>query len=590
MLHNSWSFQNFRDRLTIRAQMALLTGMTCVIAVFAAAAGAAILARESAVSSANRELQALAGNMADRLDQHMFERYREIQNIAGLAPLRSTWDKEPNTVRNVLEQIQSSLPEYAWLGFATPDGTVVAASKGMLEGASVSERPWFIHGLKQATVEDVHEAKLLDKLLRTSPSDTPFRFVDVAMPVRNQEGELAGVLGAHMSWMWADDVRQTVLTHMDANLMADLWIVGKDGSVLIGPSGGRIEMARLEDATNAGGSVFVDATEKQTVLTALAPTKGQGDYPGLGWTVAARKPVAIIYGPANQLVLQILMLGGAVATMASYLAWLLASAVTRPLQNLAERLDLVGRKESVTSVDRERGSLDLLQLSSAVRSLLRRLGVAEASQQIADATIDLLQREVDDHKKTAEEKMLRFGEDLHNLQILADTDVLTGLLNRRAFLPYAEDAWNCFKRYDRKFSILMFDIDHFKRVNDTFGHTAGDDVIREMGELIRAGIRATDKVARFGGEEFVVLLSETDEAAAMIFANRLREQIAATTVTTGGHNISFTTSIGLALATRHDRDLEDVIQAADKALYAAKATGRNRVSVDGRGEEGRRVA
>jgi len=570
------SLQNLRDRLTIRSQVALLTAITCIAAVGIAAAGAAVLARQSAVASANQELQALARNMAERLDQHMFERYREIQNIAGLGPLQETWGSDPDAVRVVLQRLQANLPEYAWLGFASPDGTVRAATKGMLEGASVSARPWFINGLKQPTVEDVHDAKLLDKLLRVSPDDAPFRFVDVAMPVKDRQGALAGVLGAHMSWTWADDVRKTVLANEDATAPADLWVVARDGSVLIGPPG-KIDLIRL---TDKGGTIFTDTSHGSDTLTALVTTRGSGDYPGLGWTVAARKPVDVIYGTANRLVIQILLVGFVVAGAASYLAWILSGAVTEPLQNLTERLDLIGRKANVTSVEREHGSLDILQLSAAVRSLLRRVDLAEANQQDATSTITALQREVEAQKKNAEEKMLRFGEDLRTLQVLADTDGLTGLLNRRAFLPFAEDAWTYFKRYDREFSILMFDIDHFKSINDTFSHSAGDEVIRTMGQIISAGIRTTDKVARFGGEEFVVLMRETDEAAAVFLANRLREQIAMTIVETGGHTISFTTSVGCALASRLARDLEDVIHAADKALYAAKTSGRNRVELD----------
>lgn len=580
-----FSFQNVRNRLTIRSQVALLTAITCVVAVGIAATGAAVLARQSAVASANQELLALSRNMAERLDQHMFERYREIQNISELGPLQETWGSDPDAVRLVLQRLQASLPEYSWLGFASPDGIVRAATKGMLEGASVSSRPWFINGLKQATVEDVHDAKLLDKLLRVSPDDAPFRFVDVAMPVRNRQGELAGVLGAHMSWSWADEVRQTVLANEDATVPADLWVVSRDGSVLIGPPSGKIEPARLKET---GGTVFTDTSDGNKTLTALVATRGSGDYPGLGWTVAARKPVDVIYATANRLVIQILLVGCIVAAAASYLAWVLSRAITKPLQNLAERLDLIGRKADVTSVEREHGSLDILQLSAAVRSLLRRVDLAEASQQDASSTINALQLEVEAQKKNADERMLRLGQDLHTLQILADTDGLTGLLNRRAFLPFAEDAWNYFKRYDREFGILMFDIDHFKKINDTFGHSAGDEVIRTMGKIISAGIPTTDKVARFGGEEFVVLLRETDEEAAVLFANRLRELIAEAVVETGGHTIKFTTSVGCALAARLARDLEDVVHNADKALYAAKTSGRNRVGL-GRSSDSRQA-
>ncbi|WP_168801252.1 sensor domain-containing diguanylate cyclase [Rhizobium rhizophilum] len=590
MAISSWSFQNVRNKMTIRLQVALVTAVTCIAAVGIAAVGAAMVAKSGAQANANQQLQTLARNMADRLDQHMFERYREIQNIASLGPLQAVWSKDAAATRGILEQLQMSLPEYAWLGFATPDGIVHAATKGMLEEVSVAQRPWFVDGLKQPTVKDVHDAKLLDKLLRTSPDEAPFRFVDVAMPVFDSNQELAGVLGAHMSWTWADDVRQTVLTSQNEESAADLWIAAKDGSLLIGPADRKVDPSLLAQAAKSNDVLFMDTSGAAPMLAAAVATRGQGDYPGLGWNVIARMPVSVIYAPANQLVLQILLLGGVVAAVASAVAWTLAGSVTNPLRALADSLDLVGRQTDVTSVERQHGSLDILKLSAAVRSLLRRVGTAESVQMTNAATIDTLQREVADQKKEVEQKIMRYGADLHALQLLADTDGLTGLLNRRAFLPFAEDAWSYYNRYDRPFSILMFDIDHFKRINDTYGHAAGDDVIRKMGEIISAGIRTTDKVARFGGEEFVVLLRETDETSASMMANRLREQIARTVVIVAEHRISFTTSVGCALGSSAARDLEDVIHLADTALYAAKSGGRNRVVMDGVPTEGRRAA
>jgi diguanylate cyclase (GGDEF)-like protein len=563
-----------RDTLTIRAQTALLVAAVCTAAVALAATGAAYIARSGVAGSADRELQSLAKNMADRLDQHMFERYREIKNIASFPTLRDIWQDNPAEVRETLERVQSSLPDYAWLGFATVDGNVRAATKGMLEGVSVAGRPWFINGLQAATVEDVHDAKLLDALLRSSPDEAPFRFVDVAVPITATDGSVAGVLGAHMSWTWAEDVRRTVLSGRQAN-GADLWVLSHDGSVLIGPSGQKLPLGAREEALQ----IFTDQTSEGDIRTALVSTQGFQDYPGLGWRVAARKPVTVIYGPANDLVAQILLIGGAAAFFAILAAWFLVGAVTRPLHSLSLDVDRIGRETGAT-VERQHGSREVLQLSAAVRSLLRRVGAAEADQQAASSAMSALQLELETQTKASEEKAMRFGADLHALRQLADTDGLTGLLNRRAFLPLAEDALSYFKRHQRQFSILMFDIDHFKRVNDTFGHSAGDEVIRAVGTLISAEIRSTDKVARFGGEEFVVLLRETDEQFAATLADRLRRKISELSVSADGQTIKFTASIGCAMSDESSRDVEDVIQRADKALYAAKSAGRNSVAVD----------
>lgn len=564
------------DRLTLRQQTAAMAGLLYIVVVAVSAAGAAWLARRDALREANLELVALARTMSDRLDQNMFERYREIRNLAEMEPLRGLWQDDPARVRAVLVQLQASLSDYAWLGLAEPNGNVRAATRGMLEGVSVAQRPWFINGLAGPAVEDVHDAKLLDSLLRKSPGEAPFRFVDVAMPVFGPTGAKVGVLGAHLSWNWAGTLRDNVLRNHDPALASELWVLGRDGAVLLGPKdarpfrGGEITGARH-------GVSFVDQSGAQPMLTALAETKGLDDYPGLGWVVAARRPVDVALASANRLTAIIALLGLAVAAIGAALAWLLAGTVTRPLRTLCRTVDLIGRDPNAAGIRRQHGSRDILQLSAALRSLLRRLGIAEKGAREAAATIRDVQARADQRARELEEKTRRLGSDLHTLQILADTDPLTGLLNRRAFLPFAEDAMNYYKRYRRNLGVLMFDIDHFKRINDTFGHAAGDEVIRAVSKIIAGQIRTTDKVARFGGEEFVVLLRETDAQGAENLANRIREAIGATVVTQGLSQIDLTISVGAAIVCEQDRDIEDVIERADKALYAAKSSGRDRV-------------
>jgi len=139
----------------------------------------------------------------------------------------------------------------------------------------------------------------------------------------------------------------------------------------------------------------------------------------------------------------------------------------------------------------------------------------------------------------------------------------------------AKDAMSYFKRYRRAICVLMIDIDHFKRVNDLHGHAAGDEVIRQVGRIISEAIRTTDKVARFGGEEFVVLLRETDLQGAAIFADRIRQTVADTVFEPDGACLKATISIGLAEAEKSDEDVDRTIERADRALYAAKSSGRN---------------
>ncbi|WP_054143117.1 sensor domain-containing diguanylate cyclase [Bosea sp. AAP35] len=570
--------RRFADRLTVRHQTAMLTGLLCIATVGIVTGGAALLARDRATVNAHRNLAAMAQTMADYLDQNMFERYREIKNIAGMEPLREIWTGDATKARSVLNQIKTSLDDYAWLGLAGPDGTVRAATRGMLEGVSVAKRPWFANGLKGATVEDVHDAKLLDSLLRLSPDAAPFRFVDVAMPVHDANGALAGVLGAHLSWNWASELRSHVLRKYDARLESDIWVLGRDGNVLLGPNLAEpVPAAWLQGAKSGQPATFQDLRGERPMLTTLVATRGEGDYPGLGWIVVSRRPVDVALAPANSLAMKIGLLGLLIAALGSALAWKLAGTVTGPLTQLCSAIDRIGREPGSDNVERQHGSRDLLQLSGALRSLLRRLGTAEKGAQTAREVLRELEIKAEEQARASDEKTRRLGADIHTLRALADTDPLTSLFNRRAFLPFAEDAMNYFKRYKRDVGVLMFDIDHFKSVNDTFGHAAGDEVIRAVGKIIAGQVRTTDKVARFGGEEFVVLLRETDDAGAVLLANRIREAVENTIVTQDLAHLSITISVGAAMAGHYDRDIEDVIARADAALYQAKSGGRNRV-------------
>lgn len=162
------------------------------------------------------------------------------------------------------------------------------------------------------------------------------------------------------------------------------------------------------------------------------------------------------------------------------------------------------------------------------------------------------------------------------LEMKARIDVLTHLWNRRAILDLATTELS---RPDQpSIAILMIDIDHFKSVNDTYGHPAGDQVLRVVAERLRAAIRPMDAVGRYGGEEFLAVLSDIGEAEALRVAERMRRQVARSIIAFDEHQLPVTCSIGLALSTEAD-DADTLIRRADQALYRAKETGRNRVDI-----------
>lgn len=164
------------------------------------------------------------------------------------------------------------------------------------------------------------------------------------------------------------------------------------------------------------------------------------------------------------------------------------------------------------------------------------------------------------------------------LDVLASTDPLTGLLNRRRFLELAQAEQARAQRYGRPVAVLLVDLDHFKRVNDTHGHRMGDAVLRTAADVLTASRRTSDLAARFGGEELVLLLPETDLKGAVGLAERLRLALAGAQTGLDGIDVRITASIGVA-ALRPGESLDSLLHRADQALYSAKRAGRDRVMV-----------
>ena len=128
----------------------------------------------------------LGQSMANQLDLGMYDHYRDVETLIALPPLAQVWGRDRAKMREVLNGIKASRPEFAWIGFAAPDGTVLAASGGLIEGVSVADRPWFRTALAGPMVGDVHEAKLLATLLEDDGTGEPFRFVDIAFPLKRR--------------------------------------------------------------------------------------------------------------------------------------------------------------------------------------------------------------------------------------------------------------------------------------------------------------------------------------------------------------------------------------------------------------------
>jgi len=159
----------------------------------------------------------------------------------------------------------------------------------------------------------------------------------------------------------------------------------------------------------------------------------------------------------------------------------------------------------------------------------------------------------------------------------ADTDPLTKLANRRSFFTASSSSLAQMKRQNEHFSIIIMDIDHFKRINDTYGHQAGDVVLQQLAMVLSTALREGDILARIGGEEFVVASPYTNRLAAIVLSERLRKAIESSEFMHGENRIPVTISLGIASMTKSDDDIDKLLAVADSRLYLAKQKGRNRI-------------
>jgi two-component system, cell cycle response regulator len=200
-------------------------------------------------------------------------------------------------------------------------------------------------------------------------------------------------------------------------------------------------------------------------------------------------------------------------------------------------------------------------------------------QEIAERKLS--ENELRQAKELLEDANREIHRSLEREQLLARTDGMTGLYNYRYFFELASREFNASLRYQRPLSIIIFDADHFKQINDTLGHLAGDKLLVTMAQTVGAQMRNVDVLARYGGDEFIILLPTTGVQQAFHIAERLRSSIMSTLVEMDNKMFAITLSIGVTemYFDPVDNGVEEIVQRADKALYAAKQAGRNRTEI-----------
>lgn len=254
----------------------------------------------------------------------------------------------------------------------------------------------------------------------------------------------------------------------------------------------------------------------------------------------------------------VLATGGAML-LAALLSTLIASRVTRPIAHISQVVERIGGGELEARTD-PASCFALTELAQGVNEMATRIAMTqqELHRQIDLATSELRQQ------KDAAEQAARF-------------DALTQVLGRRGFTELAEAEIQRCMRYPHELSLIMIDIDHFKAINDSHGHAAGDAVLLHFAQLLKRELRECDVVGRIGGEEFAVLLPDSGAEQAQRVAERMRASVAQTQIHVRGQPLQFSASFGVAEFQPQELTLDSLLARADGALYEAKRLGRNRV-------------
>ncbi|PZU50466.1 MAG: GGDEF domain-containing protein [Thauera sp.] len=546
---------SFRNRLALLCGgLALIVGLPAYLYINHVYA-------EQLLNERGHAIHELATAMSAVLAESLNERRREIELLSDTRLFR----REPlddSAFRGSLERLQKSYPQYSWIGVADLDGVVQAATHDLLLGQNVAQRPWFAGGLDGVFIGDLHEALLLAKLLPKKGSG-PMRFIDIAVPVSGEDGQLRGVLAAHVHWDWAGSVLRVLRPSNAERVGMDILIINGQGDVIY-PEDSPLAVPRPSGRPTRPG-FFIDNWSGSTAyVTSMVPVREIIETSPLGWQVVIRQPLDRVMEDVVALRKVVLVFALLAVTILLLLSWVVASRLSQPLERLATLARRIEKGDEGVTLEVGAGSVELRHLVDALRgmaaTLIHRREALEASNRDLEHKVA---------ERTAE--LARLNDELRDQ---ARRDALTGLPNRLAANERLRDEFVRMRRSRKGYAVLVADIDHFKRINDSHGHPAGDAVLRHVAAVLKAALRESDFVARFGGEEFLRLLPATSLVDACRVGEKIRRAVEASPTAAVG---VVTMSIGLAMAQPDHEDEDAAVRLADAMLYEAKRAGRNRL-------------
>jgi diguanylate cyclase (GGDEF)-like protein len=368
------------------------------------------------------------------------------------------------------------------------------------------------------------------------------------VPVQRGDGRIIGALAARLNLRGAEEG----LRAFAPGKYGRAYLIGSTGNLIVSS---QVNSRDLMQVT-LRRPVFQRLLKKEGSVVTYESVAGVDvlgslkSVPRVGWAVLTEIPAEAAYDQVRRFrdmtlgIVAVLLLG------VTAIAYRLALLIVRPLERLTKGAAEVA--EGDLAVDLPTATGEVGDLTYVFNHMVGRL---RQSRQELDAVNEMLRERNDE------------------LERLSASDSLTGLSNRRVLTQRLSEELLRSQRQNHTFSVLMLDVDHFKKYNDAHGHPAGDEVLKRVANILRTSTRAGDCTARYGGEEFAVLLSGKEGDAAVQLAERIRQRVEAEEFPVG----KITISAGIAEFPHHGHTAEAVISSADEALYEAKREGRNRV-------------
>ncbi len=449
-------------------------------------------------------------------------------------------------LKDYLGSVREKIVDYQELMLLDLQGASVATSSDKVTTVKLPEK-W----LERAQVNKYNVGSAYwDETLQAA-------VIVIVQPIRTANERLLGVLVAKLNFR---TISKILMKYAQGEI-GELYLITKDGFLLVSSQSISAKFLETKLLNNTTQKLFSQEGEpnaylgyhNQPVVGALKRISE------LGWGVVAEKERAKAYAQIVGLRNLTLALVVGLLFVIGLAAYLLSLSLVRPLNRLTSGAGKVAGGDLEVDVPVSSRS-EVGYLTEVFNDMVARL--RQGREELASINETLREKNVE----------------LHEISI---TDSLTGLYNRKHLMETLDKEVSRSQRHSRSFSLLVIDIDHFKKYNDTYGHLAGDEVLSKLASVFKESIRSSDYAARYGGEEFIIMLPEIGPGQGVEAAERIRHKVAEEIFSGDGESIKVTISVGVACYPKNGEDAESVIRNADAALYEAKELGRNRVILAG---------